>query len=594
MRQCIKILLFTILVLASNTILAETISTTTTIDATKIYSGDVTVRNCRYEINAAVTVNGDFTAEGATIVIGENGSLHVTGNFSCTSYEVYGGLFGMTLKSTTGSTTTIAGDLIVDGNINVNGYNSNSICSLTVSGNAEIRSKNLTVGSNGDLTISGKASVAQTTTINGSTTVNSNGEIDTNNLAVGSNGDLTMSGKASVAQTTTINGSTTVNSNGEIDTNNLTVGSNGDLTMSGKASVAQTTTINGSTTVNSNGEIDTNNLTVGRYGDLTLSGRTIVDENATINGSATVNSNAILYTKNDMTIGEYGEISLNPGSITIIEGDLYQDGDTPVSLGIAFPHQGDIKAQNATLVVAGNYTIWEGWASGADQNSDFPDPTQNEDFFVFGSNNLDIIDKIESSPGNRDAFYEKHPNGLAGFIIDILPIELVYFTAEEFGGGVRFAWETASELNNDYFTIEYSINAVDFTELTTIEGAGTSTELKYYRYTDFSSNCGIVYYRLKQTDYDGKYSYSKIVSVTFAEKQITDSYNYFIYPNPATDHISIGGGSYESVSFVSANGSVLRRESASGSHDITRLPKGINFVIIHTADGNVSKTFIKQ
>ena len=453
MRQCIKILLFTILVLASNTILAETISTTTTIDATKIYSGDVTVRNCRYEINAAVTVNGDFTAEGATIVIGENGSLHVTGNFSCTSYEVYGGLFGMTLKSTTGSTTTIAGDLIVDGNINVNGYNSNSICSLTVSGNAEIRSKNLTVGSNGDLTISGKASVAQTTTINGSTTVNSNGEIDTNNL------------------------------------------------------------------------------TVGRYGDLTLSGRTIVDENATINGSATVNSNAILYTKNDMTIGEYGEISLNPGSITIIEGDLYQDGDTPVSLGIAFPHQGDIKAQNATLVVAGNYTIWEGWASGADQNSDFPDPTQNEDFFVFGSNNLDIIDKIESSPGNRDAFYEKHPNGLAGFIIDILPIELVYFTAEEFGGGVRFAWETASELNNDYFTIEYSINAVDFTELTTIEGAGTSTELKYYRYTDFSSNCGIVYYRLKQTDYDGKYSYSKIVSVTFAEKQITDSYNYFIYPN---------------------------------------------------------------
>ena len=551
MKHYAKLLAFIILTLANNiSFAAETITTNTRIDGTKNYSGNVTIQNCRYEINAAVTVNGDFTAEGATIVIGENGSLHVTGSFTCQTYYHIG--WGIT---TTKSDITINGNLTVDRDMNVSGRNSNYISTITINENAELHSRNLTIGNNSDLTLSGKAFVAQTATINDNATVASNAEINTQNLTVGNNGDLTLSGKADVAQTTTINGSTIVNSGAEINTDYLTVGNNGDLT---------------------------------------ISGRILTKEATTINGSATVNSDAILYTKSDLTIGEYGELALNQGSYTIIEGDLYQDGDTPISLGILFPHQGDIQANNATLVVAGDYTIWEGWASGADQNSDFPDPSQNEDFFVFGRNNLDIINKINSSPGSREDFDIKHPNGLAGYIIDVLPIELVYFTADEIGGGVRFAWETASELNNDYFTIEYSIDAVEFTELTTIEGAGTTTEPKYYRYTDFSSNCGIVYYRLKQTDFDGKYSYSKIVSVTFAENQISDSYNYFVYPNPAFDRISIGGGDYDGVSFVSANGSVLRREAASGSHDITRLPKGLNFVIIHTSNGDISERFIKR
>ena len=558
MKYYIRTLAITILALISNIGFAETITTNTSINGTKNYSGDVTVRNCTYEINGPVTINGNFIAEGATIIIGENGSLHVTGNFTCQSYEVYGGFMGLSLKSTTRSTVTVDGDLIVNGDINVNGYNSSSSCSMTIDSNGEINSRNLTVGNNGNLTLSGKANVAQTTTINGSATVNNNAEIDTQNLTVGNNGDLALSGKADVAQTTTINGSATVNSNAEIDTQNLTVGNNGDLT---------------------------------------ISGRIITEKTTTINGSTTVNSEAILYTKSNLTIGEYGALTLNKGSYTFIEGNLHQNGDTPLGWGLLFPHQGDIKAEDATLVVAGNYTIWgEDELSGADQNSDFPDPEKNENFFVFGENNLDIINKITSSPGNRDAFYTKHPNGLAGFIIETLPIELVYFHAHEIGYGVRFEWETASELNNDFFTIEFSIDAVEFAELTKIDGAGTTTEPQNYRYTDFSSHTGIIYYRLKQTDYDGNFSYSETVPVVFAElhEAETNDIKFVIYPNPATDHITISGGEYKSISFVSANGAVLGREAAQGSHDITRLPKGLNFVIIHTANGDVSERFIKR
>ena len=74
----------------------------------------------------------------------------------------------------------------------------------------------------------------------------------------------------------------------------------------------------------------------------------------------------------------------------------------------------------------------------------------------------------------------------------------------------------------------------------------------------------------------------------------TEDIKFVVYPNPATDHITISGGEYESISFVSANGAVLGREAAQGSHDITRLPKGLNFVIIHTANGDASERFIKR
>ncbi len=348
--------------------------------------------------------------------------------------------------------------------------------------------------------------------------------------------------------------------------------------------------------INQNAEIEANSLSVLNFADLTISGRLITEGDISVEGyneskksHITVNSDAIMYTHNDLHIREHGVLTLHPNSITITGGNLEHNG----TVGFADVYAGEVDADHAYIIVQGRYTIYSSLFGVEDDDVEYINPGNNPEFYAFKGNELSKVG-IYTSPGDENAFNLNHPEGIAGFIIHVLPIELVYFTADEIGGGVRFAWETASELNNDYFTIEYSTDAVEFTELTTIEGAGTTTEPKYYRYTDFSSNCGIVYYRLKQTDFDGKYSYSKIVSVTFAENQISDSYNYFVYPNPAFDRISIGGGDYDGVSFVSANGSVLRREAAAGSHDITRLPKGLNFVIIHTSNGDISERFIKR
>src|SRR5690554_3697278 len=94
-----------------------------------------------------------------------------------------------------------------------------------------------------------------------------------------------------------------------------------------------------------------------------------------------------------------------------------------------------------------------------------------------------------------------------------LPIELITFDAYKKDREVELIWKTASELNNDYFTIERSADGFVWENLQTIQGAGNSTQVLDYAWTDLSPYAGISYYRLKQTDYDGTTEVFNIVSV---------------------------------------------------------------------------------
>lgn len=94
-----------------------------------------------------------------------------------------------------------------------------------------------------------------------------------------------------------------------------------------------------------------------------------------------------------------------------------------------------------------------------------------------------------------------------------LPIELLSFNAKFNSGIVNLFWNTANEINNDFFTIEKSNNGFDFNYLGLVDGAGNSNSIQNYSYNDSYPFEGVTYYRLKQTDFDGKSSYSNIVSV---------------------------------------------------------------------------------
>jgi hypothetical protein len=117
-----------------------------------------------------------------------------------------------------------------------------------------------------------------------------------------------------------------------------------------------------------------------------------------------------------------------------------------------------------------------------------------------------------------------------------LPIELLSFSAVPNGDKVDIKWETITETNNAYFTVEKSKDGVNFTKLIDVPGAGNSTSYKDYAETDYQPYSGTSYYRLKQTDNNGAFKYFTIVPVTF----IADGQQSIVlFPNPMIENASI-------------------------------------------------------
>lgn len=125
--------------------------------------------------------------------------------------------------------------------------------------------------------------------------------------------------------------------------------------------------------------------------------------------------------------------------------------------------------------------------------------------------------------------------GTSSFSSTPLPIELVEFNAIAVGDEVKLNWKTAAEKGNDYFSIERSKNGLDFETRFLVKGAGNSTSSIDYLETDYEPMDGISYYRLKQTDYDGKVSYSPIVVVNLKKS----SSQMILYPNPTQGDFTV-------------------------------------------------------
>lgn len=110
-----------------------------------------------------------------------------------------------------------------------------------------------------------------------------------------------------------------------------------------------------------------------------------------------------------------------------------------------------------------------------------------------------------------------------------LPVEYLRFDANRQNESVLIEWITVSEINNDYFLVQKSINGTEFETIGKIDGAGNSTDQLEYDFIDRQPFEGYNYYRLKQVDYDGKFKWSNVVAVKFENKNLGLS----IYPNPA-------------------------------------------------------------
>ena len=109
------------------------------------------------------------------------------------------------------------------------------------------------------------------------------------------------------------------------------------------------------------------------------------------------------------------------------------------------------------------------------------------------------------------------------------PVELLEFSATPIDQQVNLSWTTLSEVNNDFFTIERSIDGQAFEQLELVQGIGNSDQVQQYQTVDYTPFQGTSYYRLKQTDINGAFTYTQIVEVNLEEN---GAFTFTLYPNP--------------------------------------------------------------
>lgn len=178
-----------------------------------------------------------------------------------------------------------------------------------------------------------------------------------------------------------------------------------------------------------------------------------------------------------------------------------------------------------------------------------------------------------------------------------LPIKLLSFEAIPEEKKVNLKWVTASEINNEFFTVEKSLDGNKFYSIGKIAGAGNSTVRLEYNFYDMNPSPGISYYRLRQTDTDGKTSLSDVVPVSYKNQKGKVS----IFPNPVNEQAYIAMDGIEQATIVvrNAEGKTLlsfikTNDTNIFPLDFSEISRGIYFIEVKTARESQNLKVIKN
>jgi Ice-binding-like/Secretion system C-terminal sorting domain len=176
----------------------------------------------------------------------------------------------------------------------------------------------------------------------------------------------------------------------------------------------------------------------------------------------------------------------------------------------------------------------------------------------------------------------------------VLPVELFSFTGFCDKQDVQLNWRTATETNNNYFTVERSAEQETWKVIETVQGAGNSSSERDYSFTDRLPIETISYYRLKQTDFDGNIKFGNIVQIKKCGVDVAD--NISVYPNPSTtgkfDLLFTGDKSQvTSIGIFNALGQKIYQSNGFQSDfDLSGKPDAVYYVQIYL----ISKTINRQ
>ncbi len=219
----------------------------------------------------------------------------------------------------------------------------------------------------------------------------------------------------------------------------------------------------------------------GSVGNVTISGNEVIGGNGTITfNQLTLDPGLVLTIPNGVTVIINNRFRMQPNAQVVVDGVLRLNGN-------------DNRVQPGGVIDG----------SGA----------------LIASSSIDNKGTVFGSTGGT-------VNCTSGCGNTTLPVELMYFEGE-FEKNVILSWATATEINNEYFSLERSENGKDFYEIARIEGHGNSEEMIEYTYEDDSYESAVEFYRLKQVDFDGQFEIFKAIRVETNAGQAENSFKVF-------------------------------------------------------------------
>lgn len=164
-----------------------------------------------------------------------------------------------------------------------------------------------------------------------------------------------------------------------------------------------------------------------------------------------------------------------------------------------------------------------------------------------------------------------------------LPIALLNFTVDTKNDDHILSWQTAAEFNNDYFLVEHSTADQEFRSLQQISSMGNSNTVQSYSYTHNKPSTGDHYYRLKQVDKNGDFTYSHIISINMNEGSPIN-----IYPNPSSEVLHFSQKADLVIIYDFTGKEVIRASNIESNMNISGLPAGTYVVDINNGTSRLS------
>lgn len=346
------------------------------------------------------------------------------------------------------------------------------------------------------------------------------GAISGNNLTLSGNNSFNVNHPFSADYNMTLSGNSNlklnVNAGGDLIVDgNVTVPQNKSpkINVVGTASNLAYMTVTGNIDAKAQMEITVEN------GVLRIEGDLLGANNANI--KLNVKEGGILYIKGDVDLANNVNMSFDGAGTILIDGDLNMQSFNSNPLDGIIAVYGQYNS-STNVQSQDDITLW---GDNIDDNSvrdhrspsgiDGPAEGSYADFAAL------YPDLCEYSDYCRSTYYPSNP---------ILPVTFVSVGAVLKNGEVLVSWSTAQEENNDYFDVEKSIDGKNWVYVGSLNGAGNSSDLIEYEFLDYVNDEAIIYYRIKQVDYDGKFAYSDVVYV--ASEIFKKNLNVGVYPNP--------------------------------------------------------------